>query len=124
MSSALYGLREVQFGADYLIPFPFDPRVLLWIAPAVAWAAVASGVAKEFIDLDQYREQLEVRLGRARGVMRGLDQPRDEQSQARRVPRRAKSRRSFAPRASASKTASRIPFSSAIARRSKKRRGR
>ena len=40
--AALYGLRDVQFGPDYLIPFPFDPRVLLWVAPAVAWAAVAS----------------------------------------------------------------------------------
>ena len=49
-----------------------DPRVLLWVAPAVAWAAVASGVAKEMIDLEQYREQLEARLGRARGIMRGI----------------------------------------------------
>ena len=68
----LYGLRSVRFGPDYLIPFPFDPRVLLWVAPAVAWAAVASGVAKEFIDLDDYRHQLEARLGRARGLMRGI----------------------------------------------------
>jgi malate dehydrogenase (oxaloacetate-decarboxylating)(NADP+) len=70
--SRLYGLRSVKFGADYLIPFPFDPRVLLWVAPAVAWAAVASGVAKEMIDLENYREQLEERLGRARGIMRGI----------------------------------------------------
>jgi malate dehydrogenase (oxaloacetate-decarboxylating)(NADP+) len=70
--SRLYGLRSVKFGPDYLIPFPFDPRVLLWVAPAVAWAAVASGVAKEMIDLEQYREQLEERLGRARGIMRGI----------------------------------------------------
>jgi malate dehydrogenase (oxaloacetate-decarboxylating)(NADP+) len=70
--SRLYGLRSVKFGADYLIPFPFDPRVLLWVAPAVAWAAVASGVAREMIDLEQYREQLELRLGRARGIMRGV----------------------------------------------------
>ena len=70
--AALYGLRNVHFGANYLIPFPFDPRVLLWVAPAVAWAAVASGVAREFIDLEGYREQLEGRLGRARGFMRGL----------------------------------------------------
>jgi len=68
----LYGLRNVKFGRDYLIPFPFDPRVLLWVAPAVAWAAVASGVAKTFIDLDEYRETLEARLGRARGIMRGI----------------------------------------------------
>jgi malate dehydrogenase (oxaloacetate-decarboxylating)(NADP+) len=70
--SALYGLRRVEFGREYLIPFPFDPRVLLWVAPAVAWAAVASGVAKEMIDLDAYRDQLEERLGRARGIMRGI----------------------------------------------------
>ena len=70
--ASLYGLHEVRFGPEYLIPFPFDPRVLLWIAPAVAWAAVASGAASEFIDLDEYRERLESRLGRARGVMRGL----------------------------------------------------
>ena len=70
--SRLYGLRSVKFGPDYLIPFAFDPRVLLWVAPAVAWAAVASGVAKEMIDLESYREQLEARLGRARGIMRGI----------------------------------------------------
>ena len=70
--SRLYGLRSVKFGPDYLIPFPFDPRVLLWVAPAVAWAAVASGVAKQMIDLEHYREQLEMRLGRAKGIMRGI----------------------------------------------------
>ena len=68
----LYGLREVRFGPEYLIPFPFDPRVLLWVAPAVAWAAIASGASNDFVDLDDYRQQLESRLGRARGVMRGL----------------------------------------------------
>ena len=70
--SRLYGLRNVKFGPDYLIPFPFDPRVLLWVAPAVAWAAVASGATTEFIDLDHYRDELEGRLGRARGIVRGL----------------------------------------------------
>jgi malate dehydrogenase (oxaloacetate-decarboxylating)(NADP+) len=68
----LYGLSSVSFGREYLIPFPFDPRVLLWVAPAVAWAAVASGAAHEFIDLEAYQDELELRLGRARGVMRGL----------------------------------------------------
>jgi malate dehydrogenase (oxaloacetate-decarboxylating)(NADP+) len=70
--AGLYGLRGVKFGADYLIPFPFDPRVLLWVAPAVAWAAVASGVARDFCEMDEYRRQLEARLGRARGIMRGI----------------------------------------------------
>jgi malate dehydrogenase (oxaloacetate-decarboxylating)(NADP+) len=67
-----YGLERLKFGSDYLIPKPFDPRVLLWVAPAVAWAAVASGVAGRMIDIDAYRSELEARLGRARQVMRGL----------------------------------------------------
>src|SRR5947208_9981393 len=70
--AALYGLQDVQFCPEYLIPFPFDPRVLLWVAPAVAWAAVASGAAPDFIDVDDYRQRLEARLGRARGMMRGI----------------------------------------------------
>src|SRR5206468_6529195 len=70
--AALYGLRGVTFGRDYLIPFPFDHRVLLSVAPAVAWAAVASGAANDFVELDAYRERLEARLGRARGVTRGI----------------------------------------------------
>ncbi len=70
--SSLYGLRSVHFGPEYLIPFPFDPRVLLWVAPAVAWAAVASGVSRQFVELDAYREQLEERMGKARGIMRGI----------------------------------------------------
>jgi malate dehydrogenase (oxaloacetate-decarboxylating)(NADP+) len=68
----LYGLSSVSFGPEYIIPYAFDPRVLLWVAPAVAWAAVASGVATSFIDLDDYRMSLETRLGRARGIMRGI----------------------------------------------------
>jgi malate dehydrogenase (oxaloacetate-decarboxylating)(NADP+) len=70
--AGLYGLRGVKFGPDYIIPFPFDPRVLLWVAPAVAWAAVASGVARDFCEMEEYRRQLEARLGRARGIMRGI----------------------------------------------------
>jgi malate dehydrogenase (oxaloacetate-decarboxylating)(NADP+) len=70
--AGLYGLRGVRFGPDYLIPFPFDPRALLWVAPAVAWAAVASGVAREFCEMEEYRHRLEARLGKARGLMRGL----------------------------------------------------
>src|SRR6185437_4361598 len=67
-----YGGERLRFGPDYLIPKPFDPRVLLWVAPAVAWAAVASGVAGRMIDVDEYRAELDARLGRAREVMRGL----------------------------------------------------
>src|SRR6059036_102462 len=67
-----YGLDRLRFGPEYLIPKPFDPRVLLWVAPAVAWAAVGSGVAGRVIDVDEYRAQLDARLGRTREVMRGL----------------------------------------------------
>src|SRR6267378_1015065 len=67
-----YGLTRLRFGPDYLIPKPFDPRVLLWVAPAVAWAAVHSGIAGRIIDVEEYRAELEARLGRARQVMRGL----------------------------------------------------
>jgi malate dehydrogenase (oxaloacetate-decarboxylating)(NADP+) len=71
--AALYGLTNVKFGPEYLIPFPFDPRALLRVAPAVAWAAVASGVAQEFIDLDEYREQARGPARAApRGIMRGI----------------------------------------------------
>src|SRR6266704_3149087 len=67
-----YGIDKLKFGPDYLIPKPFDPRVLLWVAPAVAWAAVASGSAGRIIDVEEYRAELDARLGRAREVMRGL----------------------------------------------------
>jgi malate dehydrogenase (oxaloacetate-decarboxylating)(NADP+) len=69
-----YGLERLRFGPEYLIPKPFDPRVLLWVAPAVAWAAVGSGVAGRVIDVEEYRAELDTRLGRVRGVMRGLSQ--------------------------------------------------
>ena len=65
-----YGLEDLRFGPDYIIPKPFDPRVLVWVAPAVAEAAAASGVAREPIaDLDAYREHLWQLVARARGLM-------------------------------------------------------
>ncbi|MGH7520011.1 MAG: NADP-dependent malic enzyme [Gemmatimonadales bacterium] len=67
-----YGGDQLKFGPEYLIPKPFDPRVLLWVAPAVAWAAVASGIAGRIIDVEEYRAELEARLGPERQVMRGL----------------------------------------------------
>ena len=67
-----YGIDSLKFGPEYLIPKPFDPRVLLWVAPAVAWAAVASGIAGRIIDVEEYRAELEARLGPERQVMRGL----------------------------------------------------
>ncbi|HEX8986846.1 MAG TPA: NADP-dependent malic enzyme [Rhodocyclaceae bacterium] len=54
-----YGGESVQFGAEYLIPKPFDPRLIVKIAPAVAKAAMDSGVATlPIADLDAYREKL------------------------------------------------------------------
>jgi malate dehydrogenase (oxaloacetate-decarboxylating)(NADP+) len=67
-----YGLRALRFGPDYIIPKPVDPRVLLWLAPAVARAAIESGVARQTLDLARYREQLEARLGKGRELMRRI----------------------------------------------------
>jgi malate dehydrogenase (oxaloacetate-decarboxylating)(NADP+) len=58
-----YGLTSLKFGRDYLIPKPLDPRVLLWVAPAVAEAAMRSGVARRQIDLNAYRDELIQRQG-------------------------------------------------------------
>jgi malate dehydrogenase (oxaloacetate-decarboxylating)(NADP+) len=63
-----YGLDNLKFGMDYIIPKPFDPRVLLWEAPAVAEAAMKSGVAKKQLDLEQYREELALRQGKGQQV--------------------------------------------------------
>jgi malate dehydrogenase (oxaloacetate-decarboxylating)(NADP+) len=57
-----YGLDHAEFGRMYVVPKPLDMRVCLWEAPAVAKAAMDSGVARLKIDLDQYRQQLETRL--------------------------------------------------------------
>ena len=67
-----YGVERLSFGRDYIIPKPFDPRVLVWEASAVARAAIESGVAQEPIDLQEYRERLEKLLGKAHQVMRGI----------------------------------------------------
>ena len=65
-----YGLEELNFGPEYLIPKPFDSRVLLSVAPAVAQAAMQSGVARHQVDLEEYRDELEGRLGPGREVVR------------------------------------------------------
>jgi malate dehydrogenase (oxaloacetate-decarboxylating)(NADP+) len=65
-----YGVNSMSFGKEYLIPKPFDPRVLTWEAPAVAKAACDTGAAKKPIsDWSAYREQLERMLGPSRKVM-------------------------------------------------------
>lgn len=70
-----YGVQHMRFGPDYIIPKPFDPRVLTWVAPAVAAAAESSGVARTPIkDLEQYKESLHRLVERARGIMQPLIQ--------------------------------------------------
>jgi len=63
-----YGVERLKYGRDYLIPKPFDPRVLLWEASAVAEVAMKTGVARKPIALDEYRDQLERRLGKAHEI--------------------------------------------------------
>ena len=63
-----YGLEALKFGPEYIIPKPLDPRVLLWESPAVAKAAMDSGVARKQIDLDEYRQQLAFRQGMGQQV--------------------------------------------------------
>ncbi|MGQ9820012.1 MAG: NADP-dependent malic enzyme [Candidatus Kapaibacteriales bacterium] len=65
-----YGVRELSFGRDYIIPKPFDPRVLTWVAPAVAKAAMDTGVARKPIEnFEEYKRQLDIRMGRAQLIM-------------------------------------------------------
>ncbi len=78
-----YGVGRIHFGREYIIPKPFDPRVLVWEASAVARAAMESGVARQAVDLDEYRDRLERLLGKAHEVMRTVI--RKAQSQPRRV---------------------------------------
>ena len=67
----VYGGKRIEFGRDYIIPKPFDPRVLLWETVAVAQAAMDTGVARTPIaDMEAYKDSLEARLGRTREMMR------------------------------------------------------
>jgi malate dehydrogenase (oxaloacetate-decarboxylating)(NADP+) len=66
-----YSGQRLRYGMDYIIPKPFDPRVLTWVAPAVARAAMESSVARVRIDdFEAYRDQLEARLGKSREISR------------------------------------------------------
>jgi malate dehydrogenase (oxaloacetate-decarboxylating)(NADP+) len=67
-----YGGQRFHFGRDYLLPKPFDQRALLWVAPAVAEAAMKSGVAGLKLDLERYRESLEGLLGASYTFMRSV----------------------------------------------------
>ena len=74
-----YGLSALRFGREYIIPKPVDPRVLMWVAPAVARAAMESGVARKPIDLDAYLDQLAARLGMRTQVMRIMEHKAQQQ---------------------------------------------
>lgn len=66
----IYGVERLEFGQNYIIPKPFDPRVLIWVASAVASAAMATGAARVELNIGEYKDQLEKRLGTAQRVMR------------------------------------------------------
>ena len=57
-----YDGATLSFGHDYIIPKPFDPRVLLWVSPAVAQAAMETGVARKTVDIKAYRAELAERI--------------------------------------------------------------
>ncbi len=80
--SAAYEGRQLHFGRDYLIPTPFDQRVLISEASAIAQAAMDTGVARKPVDIEEYRRQLEARLGPARELMRAI------MEKAKRTPKR------------------------------------
>jgi malate dehydrogenase (oxaloacetate-decarboxylating)(NADP+) len=66
-----YGGKEFSFGPEYIIPKPFDPRVLWYVAPAVARAAMETGVARLPIsDWNAYKEELQERLGFSSEIVR------------------------------------------------------
>ena len=70
-----YGGQDLRFGPDYIIPKPFDPRVLTWVAPAVAKAACETGVAAHPIDdWDAYCDTLAARISRGKEAMRNVIQ--------------------------------------------------
>jgi len=70
--SSLYGKSRLKFGPEYIIPKPFDSRVLISVALAVAKAAMKTGAARKKIDLNIYSDKLEARLGKSRELMREI----------------------------------------------------
>jgi malate dehydrogenase (oxaloacetate-decarboxylating)(NADP+) len=65
-----YGGVHFKFGPEYIIPKPFDPRILVWEAAAVAQAAMETGVARRQIDIEEYKIELDNRLGIGHQVTR------------------------------------------------------
>lgn len=77
-----YQQDKIRFGPQYIIPTPFDGRVLYSVAPAVAKAAMDSGVAREQVDIDEYRERLYRKIRPTRRVLWNISE------EARRQPRK------------------------------------
>ena len=69
---SVYAGETIRYGRNYLIPKPFDPRVLYYVAPAVARAAMESGAARVKLELEEYRDRLRASLGPGREVMRWM----------------------------------------------------
>ncbi|MBT8396170.1 MAG: NADP-dependent malic enzyme [Gemmatimonadetes bacterium] len=67
-----YGGENIEFGRSYIIPKPFDPRVLFYVSPAVARAAMEDGVSRIELDLEEYRDRLRASLGPAMEVMQRM----------------------------------------------------
>ncbi|MGE0709398.1 MAG: NADP-dependent malic enzyme [Planctomycetota bacterium] len=67
--SQAYGGQHFEFGREYLIPKPFDPRVLYWESVAVARAAMETGVARKALDLEEYRERLRRKVDAGRSMV-------------------------------------------------------
>lgn len=70
-----YNVKQMSFGREYIIPKPFDPRVLTRVAPAVAKAAMDTGVArKKIVNFDKYALDLDIRMGRSHAIMSSIYQ--------------------------------------------------
>jgi len=67
-----YGVDHFKFGREYIIPKPFDPRILVWEASAVAKAAMDTGVARKPVDIEEYKRLLANRIGKGRAIMSGM----------------------------------------------------
>lgn len=81
MVNTAYQIMNLSFGENYIIPKPLDPRLLTVVAPAVAKAAMESGIAKSPItDWDAYKMELEKRLGRDNTLIRALTEKAKQNS--------------------------------------------
>jgi len=77
--TSAYNTTHLSFGREYIIPKPLDPRLLLTVAPAVAKAAIESGVARKTdINWDEYEESLRQRMGLDNKLIRGLNEKAKE----------------------------------------------